>query len=90
MKYMTRWSIKEDNFQAAVDRFTQNPPATPEGVTMLGRWHQMGGGDGFALFESDDPVAVSQYILAWADLVDQEVCAVVDDAEIAQALSQMG
>jgi len=87
MKYITRWSIKEENFAAAVERFKNNPPAVPEGVTMHGRWHQMGGGDGFSLIESDDPVAVSKYILAWADLVDQEVCAVLDDAEIAQALS---
>ena len=49
----------------------------------------MGAGDGFALFETDDPVALSQYILAWAGLVDQKVYPVVDDAGIAQALSQM-
>ncbi len=87
MKYMTRWSIKEENFSAAVERFSTNPPEVPEGVTMLGRWHEMGSGDGFALFEADDPVAVSKYVLAWADIVDQKVYPVVDDAEIAQALS---
>jgi len=87
MKYMTRWSIKEENFPAAVERFSTNPPEVPEGVTMLGRWHEMGSGDGFALFEADDPVAVSKYVLAWADLVDQKVYPVVDDAEIARALS---
>jgi hypothetical protein len=87
MKYMTRWSIKEENFAAAVERFSTNPPEVPEGVRMLGRWHEMGSGDGFALFESDDPVAVSRYILAWSDLVDQKVYPVVDDTEVAQALS---
>lgn len=87
MKYMTRWSIKEENFAAAVERFATNPPVVPEGVTMLGRWHEMGSGDGFALFEADDPVAVARYVLAWADLVDQKVYPVIDDAETAQALS---
>ena len=87
MKYITKWSIKEENFPAAVERFRNNPPEIPAGVTMHGRWHQMGGGDGFSLLEADDPIALSRYILAWADLVDQEVFAVVDDAEIAQALS---
>ena len=89
MMYITRWSIKEENFEAAVQRFSQNPPEIPEGVTMHGRWHQMGSGDGFSLIETDDPVALSRLILAWADLVDQEVFAVVDDEEVAQALSQM-
>ena len=87
MKYITKWSIKEENFAAAVERFTTSDPQPPEGVTMLARWHQMGNGDGFSLIETDDPVALSRFILAWADLVDQEVYAVVDDAEIAQALS---
>ncbi|MFH1764494.1 MAG: DUF3303 family protein [Gemmatimonadota bacterium] len=87
MKYITKWSIKEENFAAAVERFATNPPKLPEGVTMHGRWHQMGSGDGFSLIESDDPIALSRYVLAWADLVDQEVFAVLDDSEIAQALS---
>ncbi len=89
MKYMSRWSIKEENFHAAVERFTQNPPELPEGVTMLGRWHQMGSGDGFGLFEAEDAVALSRYQLAWSDLVHQQTYAVVDDEEIGQALSQM-
>ena len=89
MKYMCTWSVKEENFNAAIERFTQNPPAVPEGVTMVERWHQMGSGDGFTLFETEDAVALSRYILAWADLVDQQIYAVVDEEEIGQALSQM-
>ena len=87
MKFITKWSIKEENFAAAVDRFANDPPTLPNGVTMHGRWHQMGSGDGFSLIEADDAIALSRYIHQWSDLVDQEVYAVVDDAEIAQALS---
>ena len=87
MKYITKWSIKEENFAAAVERFKTNSPQAGEGVKMIGRWHVMGGGDGFSLIEATDPIALSRFILAWADLVDQEIYAVVDDAEIAQALS---
>jgi uncharacterized protein with GYD domain len=89
MKYIAKFSIKEENFKAAVARFTQNPPELPKGVTMLGRWHIMGSGDGVALFEADDPVAITRYVLAWADIVDQVVHPVVVDEEIGQALSQM-
>ena len=87
MKYITKWSIKEENFAAAVERFKTDQPEPSAGVKMIGRWHVMGGGDGFSLIEADDPVALSRFILAWADLVDQEVYAVVDDTEIAQALT---
>jgi len=86
MKYMTRWSIKEDNFAAVVKRFKEVNPMPGAGVTMLGRWHEMGSGDGFALFEVDDPIAFSRYIVGWADLVDQKVYPVVEDEEIAMAL----
>ena len=54
---------------------------------MLGRWHQLGSGYGFGLIESDDAIAVARYITAWSDLVDQEVYPVIDDSEVAQALS---
>ena len=87
MLYMTKWSIKEENFPAVIERFTTSDPQTPEGVTMLGRWHQMGSGKGFSLFETDDPAALASFVMQWADLVDQEVCAVVEDAEIVKALS---
>ncbi len=87
MLYMTRWSIKEENTPAVIKRFTSSPPALPPGVKMLGRWHEMGSGDGFALVEASDPIAVTRYILAWADLVDQKVYAVITDEGIGQALS---
>ena len=79
MKYITRWHIKEHNMEAAVERFTQAPPELPEGLTMHGRWHEMATGRGFAFLETDDPVALSKYLLAWSDLVDQEVHPVVGD-----------
>jgi hypothetical protein len=86
MKYMTRWHIKEENMEAAVNRFKNDPPEVPAGVTMLGRWHQMATGYGFALIESDDPIAVARYAAAWSDLVHQEIFPVIDDSEVAQAL----
>lgn len=86
MLYMTRWTIKEENHKAVIERFTTADPQPPEGVTMIGRWHEMGSGKGFALMETDDPVALSRFILQWSDLVDQEVRAVVEDVEIAKAL----
>ena len=86
MKYMSVWHIRPENQKAAVDRFLNDPPAMPDGITMLGRWHEVGTGRGFALIETDDPVAMSKYLLAWADVVDQKVQPVVDDEQIGAAL----
>jgi hypothetical protein len=38
-------------------------------------------------FKDGDPVAASRYTLAWADLIDLRVYPVIDDAQIAKALS---
>jgi len=86
MKYMVVWSISEANMAAAVKKFKKDPPEIPGGVILLGRWHEMGVGDGFSLFEADDPIALSKYLLAWSDLVDQKIYPVVNDEEAAQAL----
>lgn len=53
---------------------------------MLDRWHEVGSGKGYALFETDNAVALSKFVLAWADLVDQKIVPVVGDEEIGQAL----
>lgn len=87
MKYMVEWSIKPNNFAAAVERFTQADPGIPEGVTLLARWHQLGTGKGYTLIESDDPSAVARLGVSWADLVDQEIAPVTDDEGIAAALT---
>lgn len=87
MKYMVEWSIQAHNFEAAVARFTQEDPGIPEGVTLVGRWHQLGTGKGYTLLESDDPAAIARLGISWADLVDQQISPVTDDEGIGEALS---
>jgi len=86
MKYMSVWTIKPENLKAAVNRFKEANPEPGSGVELVTRWHEVGTGKGFALLEADDPIALSRFMVAWADLVDQKIVPVVDDSEIAQAL----
>ena len=86
MKYMSVWSITPENFNAVIERFSTADPKPPAGVAMLDRWHEVGTGKGYALFETDDPVALSKFVLAWADLVDQKIVPVVGDEEMGKAL----
>ena len=86
MKYMTTWTIRPENVKAAIARFRETGGQVPAGVTMIGRWHEMGTGRGVAVVESDDPVAVSKFNIAWSDLLDLTTVAVVDDAQVAAAL----
>jgi len=86
MKYMTTWTIRPENVKAAIARFKETGGQTPAGVTMIGRWHEMGTGRGVAVVESDDPVAVSKFSFTWADLLDQTTVAVIEDAQLAAAM----
>ncbi len=85
MKYITYWTIRPENLQAAVKRFREADPKIP-GVKLT-RFHELGTCKGITLVECDDPISVSKYALAWADLVDQRIVPVVGDAEIAAALT---
>ena len=85
MNYMVVWNISRENFKPAVARFKKNAPL-PKGLALLGRWHALGSGEGFSLMRTDDPVALSEYVASWADLVDISVVPVVDDAQMLKAL----
>ena len=87
MKYMSVFSIPPENHNAVLKRFKEARPE-PAGVKLLGRWHALGTGKGFVLFETDDPVALSRIYLQWSDLADQKVVPVVDDEEIMKAISE--
>lgn len=86
MKYMLVWFFPPENEKAVRKRFMEANPVPPPGVKIVGRWHEMGTGKGFTLFESDDPVGVSKVFLAWGDLVYQKVVPVLDDQELSKAL----
>ena len=90
MQYIVVWSIKPENLEAVIERFTTADPQPEEGAKLLGRWHAMGTGKGFSLIEADDPVALSKYQVAWADLVDLTIVPVVGDEEMARALGGGG
>jgi len=82
MKIMVTWSIRPENFKAAIARFKEKGAAPPAGVELLGRWHETGTGDGFALFEVTDPAVFTGFLMGWSDLVDQKAVPVVEDADI--------
>jgi len=89
MRYVTRYRIREENMTAAIERFMTGGPEMPDGVTMVHRWHELGTGRGFAVLDSDDPVAVTQYMIQWSDLVDQTIHPVVDDEGMGAALGAL-
>ena len=86
MKIMVQWQIAPENLKEVLERFSQGAGDPPDGVEMLGRWHEMGNGDGFALFDVTDSQAFTGFLMGWADLVSQKAYPVVEDEQIAANL----
>jgi hypothetical protein len=55
----------------------------PAGGKLLGRWHDMTGGTGVIIVESNDLAAVYRWLGRWSSLVDFTLTPVVDDEESA-------
>lgn len=87
MQFMTIWTIKPDHMGSARERFQQTGAPPPEGVKMVGRWHDVAGGRGFNIAETDDATAIAKWCQQWADLLDFEIVPVMTDKQLSEVLA---
>jgi len=50
-------------------------------INVIGRWHDVAGGTGVAICETDDAEAFSAWLLAWISVCDFEMAPVLTDEE---------
>jgi hypothetical protein len=89
MKFMTTWALIPGTVQEAVDRFLAGEAAPQEGVTLLGRWHNVDCSGGFSLYETNDPAALHKGAARWADLLELNTVAVIEDAQAGPNLTEI-
>ena len=87
MIFLTIYRWKPENRKAIVARFMENGGVPPNGVKLLSRWTDVGGGRGFTLTEADDPVAASAFCYTWNDLMSFEMIPVLNDEQLAKVLT---
>lgn len=90
MLFAVSWAFGPQHRDAANKRFKETGAPPPEGVKMIGRWHSVGGGEGFLVCESDDPTALGAWMQQWSDLITFRVFPVVDDEGVVKILSAAG
>lgn len=86
MKFMLSWRLHQEKRQAALKGFSEMTAADDtadmgDNIRLIGRWHDVAGGTGVAIFESDDAVAISKWALNWISVLDAVVTPVLDDEE---------
>ncbi|MHC8299302.1 DUF3303 domain-containing protein [Pseudomonas sp. ZS1P83] len=87
MLFMVSWSISPENRNNVIKRFLETKGAPPEGVKMLGRWHAVGGSNGFGIADANDAVQIQKWVLQWNDLMNMEVHAALTDEQAAPLLA---
>ena len=81
MKFMSTWSLLPGSVKTAAQQFLAGGGGEPEGVTVLGRWHNVDCSGGFSLYETSDPAALHLGSLKWADLLELTTVPVIEDGE---------
>jgi hypothetical protein len=88
MKFIVQWNGLPTAENAVIERFMKTGGRTPDGVTLLGRWHAIGGLHGVAIVESDNPQAMAALALDWGDLLTMSVSPAMTDEDLGAALGK--
>ena len=86
MLFHIAYEVSVEQRNASQKRFKETGAPPPDGVTMTGRWHSLGGRKGVAVVEASDPQAIASWIQDWNDVVTFEVTPVLTDEQFAQVL----
>ena len=84
---MTIWTFRPENTAEITERFIKTGAAPPDGVTMAARWFDVSGGRGFAIAETDDPLALTRWCRSWSDLMTFEAVPIINDEQLGQVLA---
>jgi Domain of unknown function (DUF3303) len=85
MKFMVSWQAHDDRRHEVLKSFAgmSDADAAAEfgNLKVIGRWHDMVGFTGVAIVETDDPSALTLWLLKWNDAIDIQTVPVFDDDE---------
>ena len=85
MKFMVTWRVQENRRHEALKIFSgmSDEEAASEfgDLEVIGRWHDLIGFTGVAIVETDDPDALTAWLIKWNDMVDIDSAPVLDDKE---------
>jgi hypothetical protein len=92
MKFIVTFSWQPDTEtrDEGIARFLKTGGQPPAGAKLLGRWTRLDFSGGYVLLESEDPKALTEFALAWSDLMELEITPVLEDQDLSQVLQRAG
>ena len=89
MKFLVTWKVSEDKWLNILDVYSsmsaEERGDVGEGVSLVGRWHDLADKSGVAVMESEDISAVFAYLGRWNPHMETTVRPVLEDADAAEA-----
>lgn len=85
--YMVVEHFKDGNAVPVYRRFRERGRLTPEGLTYVSSWVDVGFARCYQLMETADPALLDAWIAKWSDLVDFEVHEVIASAEAVERIA---
>ena len=86
MLFVTKWNIQSENIVEVMKRFVTSDPSKefPEGVRLVGRWHNPAATSGVAVIDADSFESAMRWTLKWNDLMDITLEPAVEDESAGQ------
>jgi hypothetical protein len=81
MKFMATWALLPGSVKTAAEQFLAGGGGEPEGLKVLGRWHNVDCSGGFVLYETSDAAKLHLGAAKWADLLEMTTVPVIEDSE---------
>ena len=89
MKFLVTWKVSEDKVLNILDVYSsmsaEERGDVGEGVSLVGRWHDLADKSGVAVMESEDISAVFAYLGRWNPHMETTVRPVLEDEDAAEA-----
>ncbi len=89
MNFMIEWKVRPGALRDAIERFLNEGDPLPPTVKSVARYHRSDLEGGVHIVEANDAAAVTRYAAAWADVLELQTTAVVEDAEAIPALASV-
>jgi hypothetical protein len=89
MKFILGWRVRPEKLQETINYWFTTGEQLPAGVTTVARYHRADLSGGIHIVDSNDAAAIAQYLPQWADKLDLEATAVIEDADAVTAYSKI-
>jgi hypothetical protein len=87
MLYVCQWRARPGTRDTIIERFAKTGGQPPQGVKMLGRWHNVANGSGVSVSEAEDLSAIARWALDWNDVMDMEIYPALTDDQLGAVLA---